>query len=61
MRCNEAVLSAMLAHPVHGKGKDLLDWGAEMVARGNWAFARHLPKADARRALLAVERQFRPS
>lgn len=55
LRCSEAVLSAMLAHPRHGRRADFLAWGAEMVRGGNWAFARHLPRDVARRAL-EVER-----
>ncbi len=53
LRCSEAVLSAMLAHPRHGRRADFLAWGAEMVRGGNWAFARHLPRDVARPALEA--------
>ena len=50
LRCDEAVLSAMLAHPRHGKRPEFLEWGEAMVRAGNWAFARHMPVEIARRA-----------
>ncbi len=53
LRCDEAALSAMLAHPRHGRRAEFLDWGEAMVRSGNWAFARFLPAANARRALEA--------
>ena len=53
LRCDEAALSAMLAHPKHGKRAEFLDWGEAMVREGNWAFARHLSVDRARRALEA--------
>jgi hypothetical protein len=31
LRCDEAVLSAMLAHPEHGKRLEFLEWGEAMV------------------------------
>ncbi len=53
LRCDEAVLSAMLAHPTHGRQAKFLEWGEAMVCAGNWAFARHLPVDRARQALKA--------
>ena len=53
LRCNEAVLSAMLLHPRHGRNRRFVQSGADIVRRGNWAFAAYLPRSAARDALTA--------
>jgi hypothetical protein len=52
LRCDEAVLAAMLIHPRHGKERHFVHRGAEMVKQGNWAFAVHLPRKAAGDALM---------
>jgi hypothetical protein len=54
LRCGEAVLAALLAHPAYGKRKEFREGGIDAVRSGNWAFAVHLPAKDARLALRAV-------
>jgi hypothetical protein len=51
LRCNEAVLSAMLTHPRYRHATGLVDFAAAEVTRGNWAFAWYLPPDRARAAL----------
>jgi hypothetical protein len=54
LRCDEAVLSAMLIHPRHGKERRFVGRGVEMVEQGNWAFAVHLPRKAAHDALIGL-------
>ena len=54
LRCDEAVLSAMLIHPRHGKERRFVGRGVQMVKQGNWAFAVHLPSKAAHDALIGL-------
>ena len=51
LRCNEAVLSAMLTHPRYRDAGDFARRGVEVVTRGDWSFAFHLPAEEAHDAL----------
>ena len=53
LRCNEAVLSAMLVHPRYGQDCRFVESGKQIVRMGNWAFAAYLPRDAAHDALMA--------
>jgi hypothetical protein len=54
LRCTDAVIAALLAHPNYQSIKDIIVEAKECVLghRGKWAYAYHLPKRKAKNALM---------
>ena len=50
MRCNDAILSAFLSHPIYQTRQDIIETGTELTQK-NWAFAYYLPPDSANYAL----------
>jgi len=50
MRCNDAILSAFLSHPIYQTRQDIIETGIELTQK-NWGFAYYLPPDSANYAL----------
>ena len=54
LRCTDGIIAALLTHPNYQSNKELIQEAKKLVLghRGKWAYAFHLPKKEAKEALM---------
>ena len=54
LRCTDGIIAALLTHPNYQSYKELIQEARKLVLshRGKWAYAFHLPKEEAKKALM---------
>ena len=54
LRCTDGIIVALLTHPNYQSNKDLIQEAQKLVLghRGKWAYVFHLPKKEAKEALM---------
>ena len=54
LRCTDGIIAALLTHPNYQSNKELILEAKKLVVghRGKWAYAFHLPKKEAKEALM---------